>query len=139
MHVCCCVFMCSEISCFNILICIIILSLVYSLCSGGFWIIGVLFALITLPIIGYFVYSVIKDPVTPSVLKNAVDVWKEKYFGYISQNKSSTDLDDTHSTEHERVRNNIIETPRSLNMRRNMHNRSKYVNIEEEEYQEGNS
>ena len=33
----------------------------------------------------YFLYSVIQDPITPSVIKNAWDVIKLRYFGYISQ------------------------------------------------------
>ena len=41
--------------------------------------------LLTVPVVGYFIYSVIQDPVTPTVMKNAWDVIKLKYFGYISQ------------------------------------------------------
>ncbi len=33
----------------------------------------------------YFVYSVLQDPVTPSVMKEAWDVAKLKYFGYINK------------------------------------------------------
>jgi hypothetical protein len=39
---------------------------------------------VTVPTIIYFVYSVLQDPITPSVMKDAWDVAKLKYFGYIS-------------------------------------------------------
>lgn len=53
--------------------------------SSGMWIVAVLLATITVPTLLYFVYSVVKDPATPSVLKEAWDVAKIKYFGYINQ------------------------------------------------------
>lgn len=53
--------------------------------GAGFWMIGVLLGLITLPIIGSFLYSVVKDPMTPSVLQNGWDVAKQRYFGYLGQ------------------------------------------------------
>ena len=58
--------------------------------SSGFWIIGILIFSITIPTLLYFLYSVLQDPITPSVLKNAWDVAKLKYFGYLSSLKKKT-------------------------------------------------
>ena len=136
---------------------IYIIILYIYICSVGFWIIGILLSLITVPVIAYFVYSVIKDPITPSVIQNAIDVWKEKYFGYISEkdknsqnshnqnDRNERNLHDTESQSHIRnspnhnhTRNNIVETPRSLNMRNLKKNRSNInENENDEEYREG--
>lgn len=55
----------------------------YCLYRIGFWVVGILLLLLTVPITLYFVYTVAKDPVTPTVLRNAWDIAKRQYFGYL--------------------------------------------------------
>lgn len=52
--------------------------------------VGLLLCSVTVPTIAYFVYSVLQDPITPSVMKDAWDVAKLKYFGYISSGSGTS-------------------------------------------------
>ena len=47
----------------------------------------VLFSLTFVPLIIYFFYNVLKDPITPSLVKNAGEMIKEKTMGYLSRKK----------------------------------------------------
>eukprot|EP01038_Epipyxis_sp_PR26KG_P011490 gene11490-15389_t len=46
-----------------------------------------LFLLCFVPAIGYFIYNVAKDPVTPTILTNLYNNVQEKTIGYLSKNK----------------------------------------------------
>jgi hypothetical protein len=50
------------------------------------FVIGV-FCLTFIPLIGYFLYNVWKDPLTPSLVKNGTEMLKEKTMGFLSKKK----------------------------------------------------
>jgi len=60
---------------------------------------GFLLCSVTVPTIAYFVYSVLQDPITPSVMKDAWDVAKLRYFGYISSLSKKTGGGDGSSSD----------------------------------------
>lgn len=41
-------------------------------------------ALVFVPIIGIFIYRMVKDPITPDLIKNGWEYLKERSFGYLS-------------------------------------------------------
>ena len=53
------------------------------------YILGILLALIFIPTILRFVYNVIRDPITPTLISNASTLVKEKTFGYLSKKKTN--------------------------------------------------
>lgn len=53
----------------------------------GLIVIGILFALCIIPPFASFLYAVVRDPLTPQLIKNAMDGIKEKSFGYLSTTK----------------------------------------------------
>lgn len=55
----------------------------------AFMFVGVIFCLTFVPLIGYFLYNVWKDPVTPTLLKNGTELLKEKTMGYLSKRKGN--------------------------------------------------
>lgn len=44
----------------------------------------VVLALTFIPLIGYFIYNVIKDPITPTLFTNAQQMMRDKTLGYLS-------------------------------------------------------
>jgi hypothetical protein len=88
--------------------------------SQAFWIIGILFATLIFPPIIYFVYAVVKDPVTPTVMKNGWDYIKQQYFGYLSVITGENMISGI-DTRNQSDEYNSINTPRS-----SLRNRSKY-------------
>ena len=50
--------------------------------------------LIFIPTIFRFIYLVVRDPITPTLISNAATLAKEKTFGYLSKGKKSTEYDD---------------------------------------------
>ena len=56
--------------------------------TSGLIFVGVLLVLCFVPSIGYFIYNVYKDPDTPTILNNAIQLVKEKSFGNLSRNKA---------------------------------------------------
>ena len=55
--------------------------------------VGGIFLLTFVPLIGYFLYNVYKDPLTPTLIKNGSELMKEKTMGFLSKRKAS-DQDD---------------------------------------------
>lgn len=55
---------------------------------GILFILG-LFCLTFVPLIGYFLYNVWRDPLTPTLMKNGTDMLKEKTMGFLSKKKAT--------------------------------------------------
>ena len=53
----------------------------------GFWVIGVIIFLLFVPTIISFCVAVVRDPLTPDVIKNGSELLKEKTMGFLSDNK----------------------------------------------------
>mmetsp|Transcript_25754 Transcript_25754/g.51621 ORF Transcript_25754/g.51621 Transcript_25754/m.51621 type:complete len:111 (+) Transcript_25754:1-333(+) len=53
----------------------------------AFMFVAVIFCLTFVPLIGYFLYNVWKDPITPTLIKNGGDLLKEKTMGFLSKRK----------------------------------------------------
>lgn len=49
--------------------------------------VGGIFLLTFVPLIGYFLYNVYKDPLTPTLIKNGSELMKEKTMGFLSKRK----------------------------------------------------
>lgn len=60
----------------------------------GLMFVGALFGLTFIPLIGYFLYNVWKDPLTPTLVKNGTEMFKEKTMGYLSNKRKNM-----HNTE----------------------------------------
>jgi hypothetical protein len=56
------------------------------LSEGMYWLFGII-CLVVIPPMIMFIYNVIKDPATPTLISNASDLMKEKTFGYLSKSK----------------------------------------------------
>jgi predicted transporter len=57
--------------------------------SSAVMFVGVIFALTFVPLIGYFIYNVWNDPLTPSLVKNGTELIKEKTMGFLSKRKTA--------------------------------------------------
>ena len=53
----------------------------------GFWVIGVIIFLLFVPTIISFCIAVVRDPLTPDLIKNGSELLKEKTMGFLSDNK----------------------------------------------------
>ncbi len=53
--------------------------------TTGLWFVGVLFFLCFVPTVLVFVYNVYKDPATPQLIENLIQIAKEKSFGNLSK------------------------------------------------------
>jgi hypothetical protein len=58
--------------------------------STGIYFVVVMFSLAFIPPIIGFIYSVVKDPDTPTILKNSAAVLKDRTMGYLSKKKKAT-------------------------------------------------
>lgn len=63
--------------------------------SFALYFVGAIFLLTFVPLIGYFLYNVYKDPLTPTLLKNGSELMKEKTMGFLSKRKTKNqDVDE---------------------------------------------
>lgn len=53
-----------------------------------------IFCLTFVPLIGYFLYNVWRDPLTPTLVKNGTEMMREKTMGFLSKRKVREDSED---------------------------------------------
>lgn len=53
------------------------------------WVLGTALAITFCPVILYFIYNTIRDPLTPTLITNGWEYVKTNYFGYLGDKKKA--------------------------------------------------
>lgn len=55
--------------------------------SFALFFVACIFCLTFIPLIGYFLYNVWRDPLTPTLMRNGTEMMKEKTMGFLSKRR----------------------------------------------------